>query len=208
MSIASVRKVYDGYSKFYDLVFGSIFQPGRELSTDLVNRHAAQQASVLEVGVGTGLSLPMYRSDLRISGIDISAKMLKKAHECVAKNALGDRVSLQVMDAAHLEYPDNSFDYVVAMYVVSVVPDPIAFFSEIKRVCKPNAKVIFLNHFASEKPALQFIEKKLAGMEKIVGFKTNFSIDAILTNPQFQLIQTYPTNLLGYWKLVHCNILK
>jgi phosphatidylethanolamine/phosphatidyl-N-methylethanolamine N-methyltransferase len=123
MSIGSVRKVYNNYAFFYDALFGSIFNPGRSLCTDLINKAAKPQSSVLEIGIGTGLSLPLYRSDLQITGVDISEKMLEKAQEQVEKKQLGNRVQLKIMDAAQLEFPDNHFDFIVAMYVASVVPD-------------------------------------------------------------------------------------
>lgn len=204
MSLSTVRKVYDAYASFYDLVFGKIFQQGRHYSTDIVNKNAAQNASVLELGVGTGLSLPLYRSDLQIKGIDISEKMLEKAEKKVADKKLKN-VSLKVMDAAHLEYPDNSFDFVVAMYVASVVPDPQAFLEEISRVCKPNGEIIFVNHFASEKPALRFLEKKFAVIHNVVGFNSNFSINTILDYHKFKLLNSYNANLFGYWKVLHCK---
>lgn len=159
MSVASIRKVYNIYASFYDFLFGSIFSPGRSLCTNIINKVAKQNASILEIGIGTGLSLPLYRSDLRITGIDISEKMLEKAQEQVEKNQLEDRVQLKVMDAAHLEFPDNSFDFIVAMYVASVVPDVNAFLQELARVAKPTAEILFVNHFASEHPVVRFFEK-------------------------------------------------
>ena len=204
-SLSSIRKVYDNYAWFYDVAFGQIFKQGRSVTTDLVNKNAAQGAKVIELGVGTGLSLPLYRRDLNITGIDISENMLKKAQERVQENHLGAKVSLKVMDAANLDFPDASFDFVVAMYVASVVPDPRAFFDEITRVCKPAGEIIFVNHFASDKPALRFIEKKLAGVQNIIGFNSNFCISTVLDYKQFQLINSYKTNLFGYWKILHCK---
>lgn len=206
MSLASVRKVYDAYAWFYDVVFGHIFHQGRHSSTNIINKGAAQNANVLELGIGTGLSLPMYRADLNITGIDISEKMLKKAEERVVKKDLKTNISLKVMDAAHLDFPDNSFDFVTAMYVASVVPDVNAFLKEISRVCKPTGEIVFVNHFASEKPAMRFLEKKLAGIHDIIGFKSDFSINNILDYEQFNLLDSHKINLFGYWKVLHCKM--
>ncbi len=208
MSVASIRKVYNIYASFYDFLFGSIFGPGRSLCTNIVNNAAQPNASVLEIGIGTGLSLPLYRSDLRISGIDISEKMLEKAQEQVVKNHLDDRVELKVMDAAHLEFPDNRFDFIVAMYVASVVPDVNAFLQEISRVAKPGAEIIFVNHFASEHPVVRFFERKFAAMDKLVGFSSDFSVHSILDYQQLKLVNSQKINLFGYWKLLHCKIKK
>lgn len=208
MSVASTRKVYNVYASFYDFLFGSIFSPGRSLCTELVNKAATQNATVLEIGIGTGLSLPLYRTDLRITGIDISEKMLEKAEEQVVKNKLEERVQLKVMDAAHLEFPDNSFDFIVAMYVASVVPDVHAFLQELARVAKPTAQIIFVNHFASAHPVVRFFEKKFARVNKLVGFKSDFSVNSILDYKALKLLESRKTNLFGYWKLLHCKIQK
>jgi phosphatidylethanolamine/phosphatidyl-N-methylethanolamine N-methyltransferase len=208
MSIGSVRKVYNNYAFFYDALFGSIFNPGRSLCTDLINKAAKPRASVLEIGIGTGLSLPLYRSDLQITGVDISEKMLEKAQEQVVKNQLGNRVELKIMDAAHLEFPDNHFDFIVAMYVASVVPDVNAFLEEITRVARPNAEIILVNHFASEHPLIRFFENKLSHIYDVVGFKSNFSIHSILDYKHLKLLASHKINLFGYWKLLHCHTLK
>lgn len=208
MSVSSVRKIYNLYASFYDFVFGSIFSPGRSLCTNTINKAAKPHAHVLEIGIGTGLSLPLYRSDLRVTGIDISEKMLEKAKKQVEKNHLADRVTLNVMDAAHLEFSDNHFDFIVAMYVASVVPDIDAFIRELTRVAKPDAEIIFVNHFASEHPVMHFIEKKFARVNKLVGFNSDFSVRSILDYKQLKLLKSRRTNLFGYWTLLHCQILK
>ncbi|BCZ97825.1 TPA: class I SAM-dependent methyltransferase [Legionella pneumophila] len=206
MSLSSVKKVYNIYSSFYDVLFGSIFHQGRSLCTNKVNKNAGLNASVLELGVGTGLSLPFYRPDLNITGIDISEKMLEKAEKRIVKKKLTTHIDLKIMDAANLEFPDNHFDFVVAMYVASVVPDIDAFLKEISRVCKPSGEIIFVNHFASEKPILRFLEKKLSHIDNFVGFNSNFSIHSILNYKEFKLLETQKVNLFGYWKLLHCKI--
>lgn len=206
MSLSSVKKVYNIYSSFYDILFGSIFHQGRYLCADKVNKNSKQNASVLELGVGTGLSLPFYRSDLKITGIDISEKMLKKAEQRITEKKLTTNIELKIMDAAHLEFPDNHFDFIVAMYVASVVPDIDAFLKEISRVCKPTGEIIFVNHFASEKPVLRFLEKKLSHIDNFVGFNSNFSIHSILNYKQFELLESQKVNLFGYWKLLHCKM--
>ncbi len=206
MSLSSVRKVYDAYAWFYDFAFGRIFHPGRHCATEIVNKNAAPNASVLELGVGTGLSLPLYRPDLQITGIDISEKMLKKAQERVAATKIKTNITLKIMDAANLEFPDNSFDFIVAMYVASVVPDINAFLKEIARVCKQSGEIVFVNHFASEKPALRFIEEKFARVNNLVGFKSDFSINAILDFDQINVLDSHKTNLFGYWKVLHCKM--
>jgi phosphatidylethanolamine/phosphatidyl-N-methylethanolamine N-methyltransferase len=208
MSVASVRKVYNIYASFYDFLFGSIFSQGRVSCADIINDAAPKNAHILEIGIGTGLSLPLYRNDIHITGIDISEKMLQKASELATKNELNHRVQLKVMDAADLKFEDNSFDFIVAMYVASVVPDVTLFLEEITRVAKPNAKIIFVNHFSSQNPVINFFEKKIAYLNKLVGFKSDFSINTILDYSKLKLLSSHKTNLFGYWKLLNCQIQK
>lgn len=208
MSLSSVRKVYNAYAWFYDFAFGKIFHQGRHLTTQIINKNACPNANILELGVGTGLSLPLYRSDLNITGIDISEKMLNKAQKRVERNHLTQNITLKVMDAAHLVFPDNSFDFVVAMYVASVVPDVSAFLEEISRVCKPTSHILFVNHFASENPRIRYLESKFARVQNIVGFNSDFDITNILDYKKLQLVDSYNTNLFGYWKLLHCKNLE
>ncbi|MCL9683934.1 phospholipid N-methyltransferase PmtA [Legionella maioricensis] len=206
MSLSSVRKVYDAYAWFYDFAFGRVFNQGRHLSVDIVNKNAEKNAHVLELGVGTGLSLPLYRPDLNITGVDISEKMLKKAQERLVADNVKTKVSLQIMDAASLEFPDNSFDFIVAMYVASVVPDINAFLEEISRVCKPSGEIVFVNHFSSEKPAVRFLEKKFARIHNLIGFNSDFSITHILDYDKFNLLESHKVNLFNYWTVLHCKM--
>lgn len=208
MSVATIKKIYDRYAAFYDFLFGVIFNQGRSLCVDKINRVATEHARVLEIGIGTGLSLPLYRGDLQITGIDISEKMLRKAEEQRDKHHLNERVLLKVMDAEHLEFADNSFDFIVAMYVASVVPDVDAFLQELLRVAKPTAEIIFVNHFASENRVVHFLEEKFAYVNNLVGFKSDFSMDTLLNSKQLKLLDARKVNLFGYWKLLHCAIEK
>ncbi|CEG56006.1 phospholipid N-methyltransferase PmtA [Legionella fallonii] len=205
MSLSSVRKVYDAYAWFYDFVFGRVFNEGRHVTVDIVNKNAVANANVLELGVGTGLSLPLYRSDLNITGVDISEKMLKKAEERVLTDKVKTNINLKIMDAASLEFPDNSFDFVVAMYVASVVPDIDAFLHEVARVSKPSSDIVFVNHFSSEKPLARFLEKKFAHINNIIGFNSDFSMHHILDYDQFNLLNSQKVNLFNYWTILHCK---
>lgn len=202
MGTLSVQKVYDSYAFFYNFLFGRIFKPGREKSVEIVNQNAGHNAKVIEVGVGTGLSLPLYRPDLQITGVDISEKMLQKAEERL-KSAQHNNVTLKVMDAADLKFPDENFDFVVAMYVVSVVPDIKKFLDEIARVCKKNGEIVIVNHFASEHKMMRKIEQFFSGAHSVIGFKSDFQMEQILQYPHFKLLNLSQTNLFGYWKMLH-----
>src|SRR5215510_5604721 len=138
----SVERAYARWAPVYDLVFGAVFDAGRRASIE-----AAEQACgptggrILEVGVGTGISLPEYARRNRLVGVDYSEPMLRKAHERVIEHKLTNVETLAVMDAKHLGFPDASFDVVVAQYVITAVPDPEATLDEFARVLKPGGEI-------------------------------------------------------------------
>ena len=136
-----VEQAYDRWAPVYDLVFGGVFSKGRKAAIAATNKIGGR---VLEVGVGTGISLPQYAPHLRIFGTDISAAMLQKAKKRVAELRLKNVENLAVMDAEKLEFPDNSFDVVMAQYVVTAVPNPEAALDEFARVLRPGGELIVL----------------------------------------------------------------
>ncbi len=201
MDLSSIRNAYRRYAKYYDKVFGPVFAPGRRLTMEYIN--AEPQRRILEVGVGTGISLPDYRDDVTVVGIDVSPDMLEVARRRVAEEGLRQVEGLHEMDAESLEFPDDSFDVVVAMYVASVVPNPQQFIDEMRRVCRPGGDILIINHFASEHPVLRRMEQTLKPLSKVLGFRTDMDLEDLPQLPDFQRIGVHPTNLFGYWKLVH-----
>src|SRR6267378_4070382 len=137
----AVEKAYDRWAPVYDLVFGPVFDRGRQAAIAAAERVGGR---ILEVGVGTGISLPDYSRANRIFGVDISEPMLRKARERVAQLNLDHVEGLEVMDAQHMAFPDASFDVVVAQYVITAVPDPEATLDEFARVLKPGGEIILL----------------------------------------------------------------
>ena len=133
MQIEAVKTAYRRYARIYDMVFGAVLQPGRRAVLETLKLKPGDR--VLEVGVGTGLSLPLYPRDVRITGIDVSNEMLERARARVARAGLKNVDALVEMDAEDMTFPDASFDKVVAMYVVSVVPNPAKLLEELHRVC-------------------------------------------------------------------------
>jgi phosphatidylethanolamine/phosphatidyl-N-methylethanolamine N-methyltransferase len=179
-----------------------VFHPGRKEAVRVANDRPGQR--ILEVGVGTGLSLPYFRRDSRVTGVDISAEMLAKAERRVEKQKLAHVDALHVMDAEHLEFEDNSFDAVLALYVASVVPSPAHFAAEMRRVCIPGGTIVLVNHFTSENWALRWMEKRLAHLARHIGFHADFPLDAFLRDSQLTARDISPSNLLGYWRLLRC----
>jgi len=195
----SILSAYKRYAPVYDWVFGKIFHPGRRAALDAMTWNPGDK--VLEVGVGTGLSLPDYPSDVSVTGIDLSQHMLEKARKRVRDDELNN-VTLHCMDAQHLEFPDQSFDKIIVLYVLSVVPDPYQVLAEIRRVCKPGAEVIFVNHFSKENRLMRRVEAGLARYASRLGFQPDFPLQPVLDNVGLDVLEVRAVNMLGYWTMV------
>jgi len=200
VSVEYVEKVYDRYSKLYDVIFGKVFHSGREMAPELLELKPGHQ--LLEVGVGTGLSLPMLPKDIDITGVDLSQKMLDEARKRVEKLDY-KHVELIKMDATKLEFPDDSFDRVLAAYFISVVPDPVAVVAEMKRVCRPGGYLLFLNHFLSDNPVLAFFEKVLSPVFFKFGFYSDLNLHKLMDKCGLE-IETLELIDGGFWKAVRC----
>jgi phosphatidylethanolamine/phosphatidyl-N-methylethanolamine N-methyltransferase len=174
----SVREAYRRWAGVYDTVFGGVSGFGRRRAVAAVNRLAGPR--VLEVGVGTGLALPLYRRDLQVVGIDLSREMLAKAAERVEAEGLGNVRGLLEMDAEHMAFADGSFDIAVAMFTASVVPDAKQLFAEMSRVVRPGGHLLFVNHFAAEGGPRWWIERAMAPLARRLGWHPDFALCDLL----------------------------
>jgi phosphatidylethanolamine/phosphatidyl-N-methylethanolamine N-methyltransferase len=202
MDLEDTLKTYRLFSGSYDLVFGPVFHPGRKDAVRIANDRPAQR--ILEVGVGTGLSLPFFRGDARVTGIDVSAEMLAKARRRVERRELKQVEALIEMDAEKLSFADNSYDAVLALYVASVVPNPARFAAEMRRVCKPGGTIVVVNHFTSENRVMRFIEKRLAPLAGKIGFHADFPLAPFVAASGLAVREMRPSNLFGDWRLLRC----
>jgi phosphatidylethanolamine/phosphatidyl-N-methylethanolamine N-methyltransferase len=191
-----VEGVYDKLAKVYDLTFGPTLHPGRLQAIQRMNIQPGER--VLEVGVGTGINLSLYPKQATVTGIDFSSSMLEKARERVARKGLRNMRLLQ-MDAA-----DLSFDIVYAPYLISVVPDPVKVAQEMRRVCRPGGRIIFLNHFLSPNPALSRAERLISPFTIHIGFKADLDLPAFLAQADLQPISIEKVNVPRIWSLVTC----
>jgi phosphatidylethanolamine/phosphatidyl-N-methylethanolamine N-methyltransferase len=180
MDYRMVKRAYAILSPVYDIIFDKVFHPGRVAAIDLLEIKPGDR--VLEVGVGTGLNLPLYPRGCTIVGVDISKEMLRKARQRIDELGLGN-VRLEVMDASRLAFEDQCFDHVIATYVISAVPDPVNTLREMRRVCRPRGHLVILNHFKSENPVIGALEEMLAPVCQRIGYRVN---------------------MLNGWRLVRC----
>jgi phosphatidylethanolamine/phosphatidyl-N-methylethanolamine N-methyltransferase len=196
-----VRRAYDFYSPVYDFVFKKIFEPGRIAAVRLIGPQFGGR--VLEVGIGTGLNLPLYPQDINLVGIDLSEGMLRKAQEKTQDLRMGN-VILKVMDASALDFGDAEFDATLATYVISAVPDPVAVLKEMRRVTKPGGTIVILNHFRSQNPVMRRVEDALAPVCAHLGWKTNLALTPLLETVGLRPEVIRRVNLLRGWHLVKC----
>lgn len=194
-----VEGVYDKLAKVYDLIFGPTLHPGRLQAIERMNIQSGER--VLEVGVGTGINLSLYPQNCSVTGIDFSSSMLEIARERAARKNIGN-VRLLQMDAADLRFADDSFDIVYAPYLISVVPDPIRVAQEMRRVCRPGGRIIFLNHFLSPNPVLSRLERLLSPFTIHIGFKADLDLPAFLAQADLQPQSIEKVNIPKIWSLV------
>jgi phosphatidylethanolamine/phosphatidyl-N-methylethanolamine N-methyltransferase len=201
MDLTKVERVYTGYARVYNRIFGTIFQRSREAAIRDLNVQSGER--VLEVGVGTGLCLPLYPASCRITGIDLSDGMLARARELVSSRGLS-HVTLLRMDAGALEFPDGSFDTVVAAYVVTAVPDHRKVMSEMIRVCRPGGRIMLLNHFTHDAKLIAAFEKAISPLCKHIGFRTDLSVADVLDGWPIIMQRHEKVNPLQMWHVVEC----
>jgi phosphatidylethanolamine/phosphatidyl-N-methylethanolamine N-methyltransferase len=196
-----MEKVYDVCSSFYDVVFGRVFRKGRLMAPGLLDM--APDQHVLEVGVGTGLSIPHLPPEVQFTGIDLSEKMLNRAKERVAQMGRNS-IQLLQMDATHLDFPDNTFDHVLAAYFISTVPDPVRCVEEMKRVCKPGGHLVFVNHFKSTNKFIGAVDELFSPLCYRIGFHMNLDLHKLLADTGLEAETLKRVDFRGQWKAVRC----
>ena len=195
----SVLKAYARWAPVYDWSFGPISDFGRKRAIDVINQ---RQGTLLEVGVGTGVALPRYAKHLSITGIDFSPDMLRKARQRKRMRKLRNVVGLYEMDASDLTFDDGSFDTVVAMYVMTVVPDANKVLRELERVCAPGGEVVIVNHFAQDHGVRGAVERWMAPAGRALGWHPDFRIETITEMTTLELVETRSLQPMGLFTML------
>ena len=196
-----MERLYSFYSPFYDFLFGKLLEPGRRKAFRFLSARPAQK--ILEIGIGTGSSLELYPPYSRIVGIDISPGMIEQAQKKAAALRNGTEIQLLVMDAANLEFPDNTFDAVIASYVITTVPDPQRVCCEILRVTRPGGQIIAVNHSRCENGRfLGKMEELLAPLCVRIGFTTDLDVVKVLRESGIFVDRTIKCNLMHLHRII------
>jgi len=197
---AHESKLYSEFAPLYDKIFGKIFYS--RLESVIEDLDIPPGAKVLEVGAGTGTSFPAYPTHCQVTGIDLAPDMLARAQRKIRENGWTHLTVIE-MNALDLDFPDNSFDYVMAFHVVTVVPDPVRMIAEAKRVCKPGGKIVIVNHFTSDFPLLGTLTEALDPVTRWLGWRTNLRLKPFIKTTDLTVERMYKLSKTSLYTVLH-----
>jgi phosphatidylethanolamine/phosphatidyl-N-methylethanolamine N-methyltransferase len=197
---AHESKLYAEFAPLYDKIFGKIFYS--RLESVIEELDIPPGAKVLEVGAGTGTSFPAYPTHCQVTGIDLAPDMLARAQRKIRENGWTHLTVIE-MNALDLDFPDNSFDYVMAFHVVTVVPDPVRMIAEAKRVCKPGGKIVIVNHFTSDFPLLGTLTEALDPFTRWLGWRTNLRLKPFIKTTDLTVERMYKLSKTSLYTVLH-----
>ncbi len=199
-----ITDIYSIYSHFYDSFFGRIFQPGRQIANELMDVQPGEK--ILEVGVGTGISLPFYSKNAEVVGIDISQDMIKQAEKRKQELSLSN-IRLSIMDATRMAFRDGLFDKAIAAHSITAVPEPVETLKEMKRVCKRNAEFFFLNYTGSNNKLIAMFEKAISPIRNKLGLGKTIDLEELLHSASFEIVFKDRVNIFKLCQIIKCKTL-
>ncbi len=199
MELDSIKKIYAGYSSVYDALFKRFFYPRIKHAINYMDIKPGDR--ILDVGVGTGLSLSVFPRYCSVVGIDLSTEMLRKAKQKIDENRL-DNIKVMSMDAMSVGFRDDSFDKVFISHVVSVVPDPYKVMQEVKRVCRKGGQVVIVNHFKSKNRLVETVEKIINPVCKKIGWRSDLCLNEFIDKSGLNVKEKYMLKKLDFWHIL------
>jgi phosphatidylethanolamine/phosphatidyl-N-methylethanolamine N-methyltransferase len=199
MNQQEVKSIYSKYSSVYDKVFSHFFFPRIKIGID--KSRIKKGDRVIEVGVGTGISLPLYPRGCQVVGIDLTRKMLDKARQKKERHALHN-VELLEMDAENMTFDDNSFDHSVAAFVITVVPNPEKMVAEMKRVTKKGGNILIFNHFSSKHPLVVSVNRAFSPFTEKCGWRSDITLDLLSNHCNLQINEVLKKSKLDPWSII------
>ena len=202
MDLARLERIYDRYAKIYDRLFGRVFDGPRKSAVQWLGARPGER--ILEVGVGTGIALPMYGPGPFVVGVDFSLGMLREAQACIGSHGI-DNACILRMDAIHMAFPDSTFDGLMAAYVITAVPDYQLLMAEMVRVCKPGGRIVFVNHLRNRSRLVAFGQRLLSPITQRLGWRTDISLEDVLAGTPLEVTRIATVAPFGLWYLVECR---
>ena len=200
---ASSEGGYRLIAPLYDLIFGAALQHGRRVAVAALQCKPGER--VLELCIGSGLSLPLYPKNVHIVGIDFSADMLKKSAQRLGSIDAGVSCDLLQMSAERLAFADGTFDKAVVLFAVSGLPDPVHALRALRRVCRPGATIVIANRFRSGPRWLRFFDVLLSPLYELLRYRSDIDRDELLRRSGLGLVEAQPVNALGYSTVLTCR---
>jgi phosphatidylethanolamine/phosphatidyl-N-methylethanolamine N-methyltransferase len=198
-----LERAYRWLAPVYDLVYGAALENGRLRAMDALRLCPGEH--VLEIGVGTGAMLPLYPEGVTVAAVDLSTPMLARAKERLQSGPVVADIGLLRMNAGRLAFPAHTFDVVFAAYVVNAVDDPMSVVREMKRVCCPNGRIVFLNHFQSDRRAWRTVERLATPIARRFGFRWDLPLADVLAAADLSVVASIPVNVPRLSRLVICR---
>jgi len=203
VAIELIQRGYHRVAPLYDIVFGASLQPGRRVALAALDCRPGDR--ILEVCVGSGLSLPLFPAYVHVTGIDISRDMLARAAARIRTRRLSQVDGILQMDAEYMAFADASFDKAAVMYAISGLPDPARGMREIQRVCRPDATIVIASHFRSRRPLLRFCERLLSPIYRLLQYRTDLDLEEFIAEAPFDVLKVQRANLFGYATVLVCR---
>jgi phosphatidylethanolamine/phosphatidyl-N-methylethanolamine N-methyltransferase len=196
---AHESKLYGEFAPLYDRIFGKLFY--NRIERVIEDLDIPVGAKILEIGAGTGTSFPAYPNHCEVTGVDLAPDMLARARQKINENGW-HHFKVMEMDALNLTFPDNSFDYVMAFHVVTVVPDPIRMIAEAKRVCKPSGRIVILNHFTTDMPVIGSITQAIDPLTRLLGWRTDLKLKPFIATAGLTVETVYKLSKASLYTVV------